>query len=58
MNYPQIIYSNAETINDAMCSLLITGDRTAFESLPQETLMDMPPDQRALTGFFQSCLPA
>lgn len=37
MNNPQSIHPNAEIINDAVCSLLTTGDRTAFESLPQET---------------------
>lgn len=37
MNNPQSIHPNAETINDAVCSLLTTGDRTAYESLPQET---------------------
>jgi len=37
MNNIQSIYPNAESINDAMCSLLTTGDRTTFESLLQKT---------------------
>lgn len=36
-NSTQSIHPNAEAINTAVSSLLTTGDRTAFESLPQET---------------------
>ncbi len=36
-NSTQSIHPKAETINAAVSSLLTTGDRTAFESLPQKT---------------------
>lgn len=36
-NSTQSIHPNAETITAALSSLLTTGDRKAFESLPKET---------------------
>jgi len=37
MYNPQSTHPDSQTINDAVTKLLTTGDRSDFESLPQET---------------------